>query len=510
MSATDEKLISSHAESVKRIQESVKKFRDEGRHFRIYHGSTSSTRPLNFTRDNIVDVSDMNRLFPVDQATKTVKAEPNVPMDALVAHTLKAGLVPKIVMEFKGITVGGGYSGMSGESNMHKHGLFQNTVSEIEIVLGDGSLEHASRTVNEDLLEHAGGSLGTFGIVTLLTVELFDAKKFVNLEITKIDGPENVVPTFEAAVASTPQPEYIDGIFYNKAKIVMMTGHISDDAAHPPLKKMQVHWFSAEVEKRYANLPSTLTMHLEDYLFRFDHGAFWGGNLAFDHFHIPNIAPFRRLADPFLDSRTCYHALHKTGLADEYVVQDFGVPASNVAAFISYVQDVMPKCQLFLVPALSADGMKISSRMNPLVQAVRTERVYGVGVYGRGPRDAEAFKELNRKLETKASELLAAKLLYARTYYTHDEFWEIYNKPAYDEVRRKYKAVVVAPPPSDEAEKNNDAEADGSKRVIGLPDVYEKLAADMKARPKRQSIRGVVATVFDKVTGRKEYLLPKK
>ena len=83
---------------------------------------------MQFDRDGIVDVSDMRRLFPVDPVTKTVKAEPNVPMDDLAAHCIKAGFIPKVVMEFKGITCGGGFAGMSGESSMYRYGLFQNTV----------------------------------------------------------------------------------------------------------------------------------------------------------------------------------------------------------------------------------------------------------------------------------------------------------------------------------------------------------------------------------------------
>ena len=73
-----EKLLEEHQAAVKRIQEQVKYFHDNKKHFRVYHGSTSSTRPLQFQRDSIVDTSDMDRLFPVDLETMTVKAEPKV------------------------------------------------------------------------------------------------------------------------------------------------------------------------------------------------------------------------------------------------------------------------------------------------------------------------------------------------------------------------------------------------------------------------------------------------
>jgi FAD/FMN-containing dehydrogenase len=60
--------------------------------------------------------------------------EPNVPMDLLVEETLKYGLVPPVVMEFSGITAGGGYAGTSGESSSFKHGFFHRTINYVEMV----------------------------------------------------------------------------------------------------------------------------------------------------------------------------------------------------------------------------------------------------------------------------------------------------------------------------------------------------------------------------------------
>ena len=93
---------------------------------------------------------------------------------------------------------------------------------------------------------------------------------------------------------------------------------------------------------------------------------------------------------------------------------------------------------------------------------------------------------MNRKLELKASMLLGAKLLYARTYYTYEEFWTIYRKDRYDELRLKYKAD-------------------------GLPSVYDKLKADMDYVRPRRAVRGIIETMWDvKVRRKTEYLLKGK
>ena len=75
-------------------------------------------------------------------------------------------------------------------------------MSDIEIVLGDGTLEHASRIHNADLLEHAAGSLGTFGIVTLLTVERIPAKTHVQLDLDAIEGRYLLAGAADATVAA--------------------------------------------------------------------------------------------------------------------------------------------------------------------------------------------------------------------------------------------------------------------------------------------------------------------
>lgn len=512
------KLLEEHQAAVKRIQSQVEEFHREKKHFRVYHGSTSSTRPMQFTKDAIVDTSDMHRLFPVNKGKMTVQAEPNVPMDALAAHCIAAGYVPKIVMEFKGITCGGGFAGMSGESSMYRYGLFQNTVCEIEIVLGDGTVEIANREVNVDLLHEAGGSLGTFGIITLVEIELLPAKSHVQVQIIPVREPLTVPSIFEEAT-SDESIDYIDGIYFNRRSAVVMFGKLIDyaqrDIRAPLLTTKQVHWFADTIEahlKKHHNQISTLTNYetkgqaptsetegstrptdippviltLTDYLFRYDHGAFWGGKLAFKHFHVPQNRITRAIADPFLDSRTCYMALHKSGLADEYVVQDFGIPASTVTQFIEYVSENMPDCQIFLCPLRPAQEIHIDKRFNNAVAAVRDQRIFGVGVYGRGPRDHDKFIELNRNLELRSSELLGSKLLYARTYYTEQEFWTIYRKDYYDEMRKKYKADT-------------------------LPSVYDKLHADMNYRRPKRSVRGILETMWDvKVAKKSEYLLKRK
>ncbi|KAF2263006.1 hypothetical protein CC78DRAFT_554294 [Lojkania enalia] len=105
----------------------TKRSREHHKPFRISHGSTNSTRPS--LENRVVNISALRCVLKVDTASQPTLVEPNVPMDRLVEVTLPHGLVPPVVMEFHGITVGGGDAGMAGESS-----------SSVEMVLGDGEM----------------------------------------------------------------------------------------------------------------------------------------------------------------------------------------------------------------------------------------------------------------------------------------------------------------------------------------------------------------------------------
>jgi delta24-sterol reductase len=96
-----------HKATVAKVRSRIEHFYETKSPFRVYHGSTNSTRRANFDRDSIVDVSSLNQVLFIDHERKTALVEPNVAMDVLVTETKKAGLLPPVVMEFPGITVGG-------------------------------------------------------------------------------------------------------------------------------------------------------------------------------------------------------------------------------------------------------------------------------------------------------------------------------------------------------------------------------------------------------------------
>ncbi|KAF2754580.1 FAD-binding domain-containing protein [Pseudovirgaria hyperparasitica] len=435
----------SHNELVNTVVERIRDFHERKVPFKIYHGSTNSTRDAGFQRDKIVDTSKLDRVLKVDTTAKTALVEPNVGMDRLVEETGKCGLVPEVVMEFPGITAGGGFVGMAGESSSFRYGFFNQTANWIEVVLANGELVKASPTENQDLFRGASGSFGTLGVLTLLEIRLVERRRFVEVTYDPVSSIPEAVAKIEDCRANK-EVEYVDAILYSANSGVIVTGRQTDGATglrKQGFLKSTDPWFylhAKKILKKNKEKPTKELVPIEDYLFRYDRGAFWTGEYAFKWF----VTPFNRITrwalDHFMHTRVMYHALHKSGHSKQYIIQDLAIPVSRVQDFIQYVDDSFGIYPLWLCP-LREDGKYAASPNGGKDSILETnEHLLNVGVWGPGPTKYPEFVEKNREMESKVREFGGVKWLYAQAFYTEEEFWSIYDRQAYDELRAKYHA----------------------------------------------------------------------
>lgn len=216
-----------HTDKVDRISAQVAEFYKNKRPFKVFHGSTNSTRVLQFKKDELVDISDLNTILSIDPAAKIAHVEPNVPMDKLIAATLKYGLLPPVVMEFPGITVGGAIQGNGGESSSFKWGAFDQTISSHEIITGDGTVLTTSAEHNPDLFYGIPGTAGTLGILTSATINLIPAKKYVELHYVPVSSFTEAQSVIETSCKDT-SIDFIDGIMFSNSKGVIIKGQLQD------------------------------------------------------------------------------------------------------------------------------------------------------------------------------------------------------------------------------------------------------------------------------------------
>ncbi|KAK6209230.1 hypothetical protein LQW54_006442 [Pestalotiopsis sp. IQ-011] len=479
-----------HRAAVRLISSTIRSYFDRSLPYRISHGSTNSTRPAHLKKSShLVDISALKHVLEVNKARKTALVEPNVPMDALVAATLPHGLVPPVVMEFPGITAGGGFAGTAGESSSFRHGYFDETVKSVEMVLPDGEVANvtpADKGDRADLWNGAVASVGTLGVTTLLEVGLVEAKKFVRTTYRRTGSVAEAIRVVKEECAK-PENDYVDGILFSKDHGVIISGTMTDEApkageAIQTFSGPWDPWFYLHVQDVTKALPASSTgsaaagestvvtehIPLAEYLFRYDRGGFWVGAAAFDYFKpVPFSRFFRWFLDDFLHTRMLYRALHASGESAKFFVQDLALPYETAEEFVDYTTDSLNIWPLWLCPLKTPGGPTFHPHLRGDKGA---GEMLNIGVWGWGPKDRQEFVQVNRGLEAKVNELGGMKWLYAHTYYSESEFWETYgNREHYEGLRRKYKAT-------------------------SLPDVYDKVR--VKDAPPEQGWKAWVKSVW--------------
>lgn len=427
------------------ISERVKQFYTQKTKFRISHGSTNSTRDL--AHENTVDTSGLNHVLHIDRHKQIALVEPNVPMDRLVEETMRYNLLPPVVMEFPGITVGGGYSGTCGESSSFKHGFFDTTINYVEMVLANGEIVTCSPTEKPDLFHGAAGALGTLGVTTLVELRLQKATQYVEATYHPVHSAAEAIKKVREATEDS-NVDYVDGIIFSKTLGAVITGRLTDTPAtgSKPAQRFSAAtdpWFYLHVKDCVSKSSSSVieAIPLADYLFRYDRGGFWVGASAFEYFKTPFNRFTRWFLDDFLHTRMMYTALHASGQSKRYVVQDLALPYSTVEQFIEYTEEAFRIYPLWLCPLRQSPSPTMHPHSSDTEADGKTlQNMLNVGLWGAGPNDHASFITLNRDLERKLKEFGGMKWLYAHTYYTEDEFWADFDRKWYEELRNKYDA----------------------------------------------------------------------
>ena len=179
------------------------------------------------------------------------------------------------------------------------------------------------------------------------------------------------------------------------------------------------------------------------------------------------------MLDYFMHTRVMYHTLHKSGFADQYMVQDMAVPYHAANEFMQFLDRSFGQYSIWLAPVDQA-GHSPDAPRGLLVErpdSKTSDRMIDYGVWGPGSGNRTKFVEDNRRLEQKVQSLNGRKWLYAHAYYTTVEFWDIYDRRCHDDIRAKYNATH-------------------------LPNVYDKVKVDVAAEEKVRNESWVAAMIW--------------
>jgi len=372
-----------------------------------------------------VDVSKLRNILAIDVAGRVAVAEPGVTFAELVAATLPHGLVPTVVPELEGITLGGAVAGCSVESMSYRYGGFHDSCLEYEIVTGDGRV----RTLTEgdaEAFHMIHGSYGTLAILTRLSFRLVPAKPLVHMTYRTF----STFAEFEAemrARCAAGDADFIDGIVHAPDRLVLCLGRFVDEAPFvSSYRWLDIYYKStARRSEDYLTTP--------DYLFRYDTECHWLTR---------TLPPLEWKAVRFLTGKWVLGSTNLIKWSGRLapllgmkkrpdVVVDVFIPARRFGDFFSWYEKDFRFWPLWVVPyriatpyPWIADGH--AARMADTL-------MIDCAVYGKKNGDPDV--DWSELLEEKTHELGGLKTLISRNHYSRERFWEIYDKPRYDRVK---------------------------------------------------------------------------
>jgi FAD/FMN-containing dehydrogenase len=377
-----------------------------------------------------IDASSLNHILKIDPERRICVAEPGVTFAEAVRATLQHGLVPAVVPELEGITLGGAVAGCSVESSSFRNGGFHDTCLEYELVTGTGEVLICSPEHEPFLFGMIHGSYGTLGVLTKVTFRLEPATPYVHVEYRKFpDAASFHQAALEACAAGDVR--FIDGIVHSPTEWVLCLGRFVQSATRTNTYRwLDIYYRSTRRLRR-----DILTT--PDYFFRYDTEAHWLSR---------TVPPLEWKPVRFLLGKAFLGSTNMIRWADRLapvfrrirerpdVVCDYFIPAERCAEFYDWYLREMDYFPLWVVPYRFPE-------IYPWISDEHRHRFGGdlfmdLAVYGM--RNDEPGVDRSQVLEEKTFELGGIKTLISRNHYTRERFWDIYHGENY----RKAKELL--------------------------------------------------------------------
>ena len=395
-------------------------------HKKAYRLCFSTSNTLRNKSGNRTHLAHLNKIIEVGDGF--VDVEPRVTMRQLVDTLFP--LIPPVVPEFSGITVGGAVMGAALESSSWKYGQFNDCCLEYDILLGNGELITISKEQHPDLFFGISGSYGTLGTLTRIRLRLIKAKRSVHLEMVEGDP----LKIFQ----NPPKCDFLDAVRFHDKSVTMIGKFVDQPATNFLLPHSP--WFYQQIKVGEMVLPTI------DYLFRFDRGAFWMGRYLLSkkmlwHALLRNSPKetvakigrdpkflFRAFLGWACGSQWLYRALHtipEEMIQESFFIHDFYTPPDKMEIFLK-------KNKIFPIWLCPVKGTR-----QPQFLAPHFGRDFwvNVGLYGPYQKDLDVYN----------SSLGGRKMLYSGTTLERAEFEKIYFEKEHQTLRTKFSAEKKFP-----------------------------------------------------------------
>ena len=384
-----------------------------------------------------LDVRNFCHVLGLDAQRAWVDVEGMTPYDALVAATLRHGVMPAVVPQLKSITIGGAAAGVGIEATSFREGLVHDTLLELDVLTGDGRVVTATPdNEHRDLFFGFPNSYGTLGYALRLKARTLPVKRYVEIRHARHRDPGAYFAQLRQLCEG--DSDFLDGVVFAGNDMVITTGHFVDAAP-------AVSDYTYE-RIYYRSLQSRKTDYLTtaDYIWRWDTDWFWcSKNLGAQNPVLRRLLGRDRLNSRYYTRVMRWNsrwgltrALDRlSGWHRESVIQDVDIPIDQAAAFLAFFLREIGILPVWICPIHARRRLGDFS-----LYPINPDRFYvnfGFWDVVRA-REAHPPGHFNRLIERKVEELGGIKSLYSDSYFSEEEFWSVYGGAAYRALKQRY------------------------------------------------------------------------
>ena len=390
-----------------------------------------------------IDLSHFNRVISVGDGV--VEVEGMTRFVDLADATLAQGAMPAVVPQLKSITIGGAVAGVGIEATSFRHGLVHETIAAMDVLTGDGrTLTCTPDNAQRDLFFGMPNSYGTLGYTLRVTAKTIPVKRYVEVKHRRFS---DAAPFFAAIGESLHDAsvDFLDGVVFDRGLLVLSRARFVDEAPYASDYTYEKIYYRSLRERAEDYLA------VRDYLWRWDTDWFWcSKNIGAQNPIVRKLFGRDRLNSIFYQKVMRWNTRWKLGAVvermrgvdAESVIQDVDIPIDRAAEFLAFLLDEVGVLPIWVCPIRAPDP-SVSYPLYPL--APGTPYV-NFGFWDRVTRrEKRPTGYLNRKIEARVRDMGGLKSLYSDSYFTEDAFWSIYNRPAYEALKRKYDPGNVLP-----------------------------------------------------------------
>ncbi|WP_421843552.1 FAD-binding oxidoreductase [Mycobacterium sp.] len=398
-----------------------------------------------------LDTSGLTGVISIDPERRTADVGGMCTYEDLIATTLRYNLSPLVVPQLKTITVGGAVAGLGIESASFRNGLPHESVLEMDILTGAGELLTVSPDHHADLYRAFPNSYGTLGYSTRLRIQLEPVAPFVTLRHLRFHSLSAMMAKMERIIDTGGLDgfavDYLDGVVFGVDESYLCVG-MRTTTPGPVSDYTGQHIYYRSIQHNCVGeggvKADRLTIH--DYFWRWDTDWFWCSRA----FGAQNPRLRRWWPRRYRRSSVYWKLValdQRFGIADrieahngrpprERVVQDVEVPLERSSEFLEWFLKTVPISPIWLCPLRLRhhSGQPTAWPLYP----IRADRTYlNIGFWSSVPAGATKGAA-NRAIEAKVRSLNGHKSLYSESFYTREEFGELYGNEAYNTVKKTY------------------------------------------------------------------------